>query len=126
MNCFNHRERVALALCKSCAKALCEECLADGGNGVACHGACEERVRVMNRIVDHHGTVLSTANTQMRAQGATVFALGLGLLGLAVYGWVAPVPIFFWMGLIAGTIFIAFGARLLRQKSRYPVAEERG
>ena len=85
---------------------------------MACReGDCEEQVRTMNRIVEAHGAVLNRANAHVRAQGAMVLALSLGFLGLAAYGFLAPVWLFFWLGLIPGAIFAVFGVVLLARKA---------
>ena len=47
MNCFNHRDKPAIGLCKSCGKALCEDCLTEVPNGLACKGSCEDRVNMI-------------------------------------------------------------------------------
>lgn len=123
MNCFRHRAVVAIAVCKACTRALCDACLVEHPDGITCGGRCEERMKIETRIVEHHGAVLARANTHLRVQGATVLALGLALLGLAAYGWIAPVMLFFWVGLVPGVIFLFFGTVLVAR--RYPQDEER-
>ena len=51
MNCFNHNDRQAIGLCKSCNKALCTDCCVDLGIGLACHGKCEEQVRSVDAVI---------------------------------------------------------------------------
>jgi hypothetical protein len=43
MNCFRHQDSSAVGLCKTCFKAVCPECAADVGNGLACKNSCEEK-----------------------------------------------------------------------------------
>ena len=77
MNCFNHPSEPAVGLCKSCCKALCRGCVTELENGLACRGtSCEERVRLINRIIDNNKKVLSVANTQNRI--AVTMTLGMG------------------------------------------------
>ena len=54
MKCYNHAEIDAVAICKSCSKALCTECCVDVGNGIACKGTCEERTADLNVLIDHN------------------------------------------------------------------------
>jgi hypothetical protein len=56
MKCFNHHADDAVAICKNCNKALCQVCVADVGNGVACVGQCEEEVRALNELIRRNRT----------------------------------------------------------------------
>ena len=47
MKCFNHNDKDAIAVCRSCGKGLCSECLVDTGNGIACKGKCEKTVKLI-------------------------------------------------------------------------------
>jgi hypothetical protein len=80
MNCFNHRDRPAIGLCKACAKALCAECLTELKNGLACKGSCEERVNLINRILDSNSQVLSAANRQIHHGGVHLLIAGVGFI----------------------------------------------
>ena len=48
MKCYNHRESDAVAICKSCQRALCMDCSVDVTNGIACKDKCEEEVIAIN------------------------------------------------------------------------------
>jgi hypothetical protein len=52
MNCFRHQNSSAVGLCKTCFKAVCSECAADVGNGLACKNSCEEKVLQLNAMSD--------------------------------------------------------------------------
>ena len=56
MKCFNHGGSDAVAICKNCNKALCRSCAVDVGNGVACTGACEQEVRMLNELIRRNQT----------------------------------------------------------------------
>ena len=56
MKCFNHQGVDAVAICKNCNKALCHNCAADVGNGVACIGPCEEEVKALNELIRRNRT----------------------------------------------------------------------
>ena len=51
MNCFEHKETVAVGICKACNKAVCAACAIDTGNGLACCALCETEVMHINQIV---------------------------------------------------------------------------
>jgi hypothetical protein len=44
MKCFTHRDTDAVAVCKQCGKAVCENCMVVGATGISCRGACAEQV----------------------------------------------------------------------------------
>lgn len=54
MKCFNHVDVDAVAICRSCGKAICPDCYVDVGNGIACKGPCEERTTGLNLLIDHN------------------------------------------------------------------------
>jgi hypothetical protein len=51
MNCFEHKENIAMGICKACNKAVCGICVIDTGNGLACSAQCETEVVHMNQII---------------------------------------------------------------------------
>ncbi len=59
MNCFNHKDKPAIGICKSCQKAVCSECAIDTGRGVACCTECEIEVDVINQILDKSKLIYS-------------------------------------------------------------------
>ena len=66
MNCFNHSDHAAVGICKSCGKALCRDRMTEMPHGLACKGACEPRVQLMNRIIDNNARILSVARAQTK------------------------------------------------------------
>jgi hypothetical protein len=48
MKCFYHPGIDAVGVCKNCNKGLCADSAVDVGDGLACVGACEQRVRDLN------------------------------------------------------------------------------
>ncbi|MES2800703.1 MAG: hypothetical protein V4638_11850 [Bacteroidota bacterium] len=52
MNCYNHHDQSAIGICKSCHKGICEDCLTDVGNGIACSASCVEDVKALNALVN--------------------------------------------------------------------------
>jgi hypothetical protein len=124
MNCFNHADKPAIGFCKSCCKGLCADCAATLPNGLACRNACEDRVTLINQIIDNNQKVITAANVQVRSSG--LFILLLGAM-LCVFGFL---PLFMsgntgtlFLGII-GLFFAAYGViRLLKKSQYYPTAK---
>lgn len=51
MKCYYHQSIEAIAICKSCSRALCKDCAADVPPGTACVNRCEEDVATLNMII---------------------------------------------------------------------------
>ena len=41
MRCFVHRDAEAVGVCRTCGRALCPGCAAEGRGGLSCRGRCE-------------------------------------------------------------------------------------
>lgn len=124
MNCFNHPDRPAVGFCKSCCKGLCAECATALPNGLACRNACEDRVTLINQIIDNNQKVISAANVQVRSSGLFILLLGLafalfGFLPLLISGNTGTL----FMGVL-GLFFAAYGViRLLKKSQYYPTVK---
>lgn len=127
MNCFHHPDRPAVGICKSCGRGLCPACAAAMPDGLACRGACEGRVRLLNRIVDSNERVLSAANAQVKSSGLFILLMGVvfclfGFLPLALHGSTSTL----FIGIL-GVCFALYGAlRLLRRSQYYPTSDRGG
>ncbi len=123
VNCFNHPDRAALGLCKSCGKGLCRDCLAELQDGLACKGRCEPRVALINRIIDSNKQVLAVARSNMRGVVILLFVMGgvfllLGLGSLVAGHWVtAAFP------LVIGLVFCLLAGSRLRPKAQFPTID---
>jgi hypothetical protein len=126
MNCFNHADRSAVGICKSCGKGLCRDCAIDLQDGLACKGRCESRVRVMNQIADNNARVLSVTRLQARAGDLMRIVLGAVLILLAIWGQARydDLLIVALFGL-PGVIFVIFAFRGLSRRAQYPRVEDR-
>ncbi|MBM4149287.1 MAG: hypothetical protein FJ224_09605 [Lentisphaerae bacterium] len=124
MNCFNHPDKPAIGFCKSCCKGLCADCAATLPNGLACRNACEDRVTLINQIIDNNQKVISAANVQVRSSGLFILLLGavfclFGFLPLFMSGNTGTL----FLGII-GLFFAAYGViRLLKKSQYYPTAK---
>jgi hypothetical protein len=120
MNCFNHRDKPAIGLCKACAKALCEECVVELTNGLACKNSCEDRVNMINRMLDSNSQVMGAARHQTRSSGVMTLILGLSFLVFAIFAYFETggfLPYF--LGVL-GVAFLITGIFRLSKKQQYP------
>lgn len=85
MNCFAHQTAPAVGICRGCGKGLCAACAIDTGAGLACPGACEDRVLLLNRIVDSNAAMVRAADRQTWSSGMLGVVMGVLFLGLAVW-----------------------------------------
>ncbi len=51
MKCFTHRNADAVAVCRSCGRALCPDCIAEVGLACACKNRCETDVARFHAMV---------------------------------------------------------------------------
>jgi len=119
MNCFNHPDKSAVGICKSCCKGLCADCLTALPDGLACRNACESRVALINQIIDNNQKVISAANVQVRSSGLFILLLGLmfclfGFLPLLISGNTGTL----FLGII-GLFFATYGIIRMTKKSQY-------
>lgn len=123
MNCFNHPDKSAVGFCKSCCKGLCPDCAAEVENGLACRNACEDRVSLINRIIDHNEKIIGSANAQMRS--SALLALIFGVL-ICAYGFLTlrtEEDAFNWFLVAMGLVFVIYGVLRLSKKRLYPTAK---
>jgi len=120
MNCFNHREKPALGVCRSCGKGLCEECLQEVTNGLACKGKCEERVALINKSIDAYPQTLDAGRKALKRSARFALALGLIFLLLSLFELLcANFFLFAFLG-VTGIVFAVFGTIATRRKNQYP------
>ncbi len=119
MKCFNHHTDDAVAICKSCGKALCPKCAVELPNGVACKNSCEDRVTMLNQMIDNNNKVIATTNTNLKS--SAILSIVLGALFISMGSLFYRTDVYF--SAIIVTIGIAFlinGIRRNRQKSLFP------
>lgn len=84
MKCFKHEGADAVAICKSCNKALCHACAVDVGNGIACAGACEGEVRILNELIRRNRTSAQRTTYAYRRNAIVCVLLALIFVYLSV------------------------------------------
>jgi len=128
MNCFYHPTVVAVGICKSCGKGLCQECAVDLGKGLACKGHCEEDVKAVMQLIDrsiqrspYHEKVLDTARGNRYLGPLFPLVAGALFLGFASYDCFQSgfESVDFLTGGL-GLCFLILGLITLRNAARFP------
>lgn len=82
MICFQHRENQSIGICKSCGKAICQDCLIEFPKGLACSAECEkdgkELVEMNERGKKIYG--IGVYQTNKLASGVLVWLLLSGVM----------------------------------------------
>ena len=124
MNCFNHRDKPAIGLCKSCLKGLCEDCVAEVTNGLACKGTCEARVNMINRTIDSNPQLVGAARRQVRSIAVFTILMGITFAVFAVWAYFdSSVFIACLLGAFAAVLLLS-GILRLSRKQQYPQLDE--
>lgn len=82
MNCYRHQPLGAVGVCKTCFKALCPDCASDIGNGLACKGECEQKVRELNQMWERSAKLYGIGAHKSRIPSTGVLLWGLIALAM--------------------------------------------
>jgi hypothetical protein len=121
VKCFYHHEQDAVGLCKSCNRALCPECAAEAGRGIACKGRCEEHAPKLSDLIDRNIAHQPAADDSIKRvrRNPTVGGLFYILCG-SCFLFFTRKHLELRPLLILGGIFILMGRDLLIQARRTP------
>ena len=81
MQCFYHRERLALGVCTHCQRGLCAECLTLVEDRLACRDRHEEQVRAANQVLKRN-----MVQAKRMGSGYVRNAVFYGLVGVLFTG----------------------------------------
>ena len=84
MRCYYHPDRDAVAICKSCQRALCMECTADVPPGIACRGKCEADVAAVNLVVERSKTSFRKAGAAYYGNAIAMLLVGLMTMAFSI------------------------------------------
>ncbi len=111
MKCYNHPEIDAVALCKSCARGLCHECISEVGTSISCKNRCEADVAAVSELLQRGRTAYQkTSNTYLRS-GIFILLLGAVFLLIGIVSSVNSQPNYFLI--ITGALFVCWGISCL-------------
>ena len=86
MNCYQHPEQAAVAVCRNCGKATCAACCDDTGNGIACCSACHEALLETDRLTERLKQSFGIGRKPPLPATIPTYALfGVILLGVGVF-----------------------------------------
>jgi hypothetical protein len=111
MKCYTHRSSDAIAVCRSCGRALCPDCVAEVGLSCACKNRCESDVARFNEMITRGrpGPANMPNPASLVSYDRVIFlmAMGLGLFGLGLYNFGAHHTNWFFVAM--GLAFFIFG-----------------
>ncbi|NOX70630.1 MAG: hypothetical protein GXP15_15675 [Gammaproteobacteria bacterium] len=86
MQCYQHHEKHAVAVCRHCGKATCPDCCNDTGAGIACSSDCARELQENHQLQQRLKQSLGVGtNPPMPASVPTYFFFGLILLTTGIY-----------------------------------------
>ncbi len=108
MICYNHKNKQAVAICKNCFKAICEQCAIPDDNGFACSEKCHQEIISYNMMMEKSKAVYGLKPGRIPVNTILPLILGipfviLGAISLIGREYIGCLP------LSAGLVFIAYG-----------------
>src|SRR5258708_26596029 len=116
MKCFYHPQLDAVAVCKNCGRGVCQEDAADVGNGIACKGRCEDRLRASNLLADRNLAISQRAPTSYSMSFIMWVIVGILFIGIGSSFNSSPLIALISVG--GGLFFIGIGAYVYFLRSK--------
>jgi hypothetical protein len=105
MQCFNHPEKSAIGICKSCQRGLCSDCATDLEHGLACKNHHEKQVEELNSLISRNTKINKVAPKARYALPFLYLFMGLVFAGFGYFEGDGITG----SGFILGCGFIVFG-----------------
>lgn len=115
MNCFNHNELSAVGICKHCNKGICQNCLSDTRDGIACKGHCTEEVMAINKLIEHNKKVVKGTSRNFTSSGILFIVMGSIFILTTILLYRKFDPFLSAMGVL----FLAYGIYILLKGRSY-------
>lgn len=120
MKCYNHPDVEAVAICRSCGRAICRDCVSEVGLSCSCKGRCEQVVATMNELVERGRTAYQKTSTLQLRNGIFVILLGLVFVSLAVIRFASgDASVWTFFLLACGVLFAGMGIASLISAKRF-------
>lgn len=121
MICFNHADRAAVGICKSCQRGLCHECAFDLGKGLACKARCEGDVQQLIDLIEQNARYRNTSDFVMAGvrRNRIVASSFYILMGAAFIAWGLSRPFMRFVAVL-GTLFVVYGLYFLTRLPKTP------
>jgi len=105
MKCFNHPDTDAVGICKNCNKGLCQDCLTEVENGIACTATCIYEVKQLNSLINRNKDSYNTASGAHQRNAYIYLSIGLvfivwGYLMDGFFGFLTIMGAIFFIGAI--------------------------
>lgn len=84
MKCYYHHSSEAIAICKSCHRALCESCAADVHPGTACINRCEKDVEELNAIIERNKSAYQKTGKAYKRNSIALFLSGIVFMTIGI------------------------------------------
>ena len=120
MKCFNHLDVNAVGLCKSCGRSLCADCYAEVGDSLSCKGKCEEKVRILNSMIEKNSQILSTSNQAMKSAARFSLIMGILFMGFGIWQLSTGADFLSYFLLALGGGFFVNGILRSRKSAQFP------
>lgn len=78
MNCYYHPNQPAVGICKYCQRGLCNDCIAEENDILACKDRHEEQVRAIDLVAKH--ALLQAGRVSSVYRRNAIFYLLVGVL----------------------------------------------
>ncbi len=115
MHCFNHPDKPAIGICKSCSKGLCPDCATDLDYGLACKNKHEESVKNINLIISKNARIFRTARKSTLIGPAFLLFMGMVFLGSGLFAteWIQWIPVLLGSGFTVFSFVTFFNGRAM-------------
>lgn len=107
MKCFLHHNSDAVAVCRSCGRALCPDCVAEVGLACACKNRCEADVQRFNEMIARGRPGPNPSSLVGYDRVIFMMVFGVAFIGFGLYSARNHGPGWFFAAL--GVAFLTFG-----------------
>ena len=130
MKCFTHRSSDAIAICRSCGRALCPDCIAEVGLSCACKNRCEADVAKFNEMLTRGrpgpANPINPANLVSYDRVIFLMVMGLVLIGFGVYNFGNHGLNWFFIALGVGMLIFGISQFNMTRKFRETFRDKKG
>jgi hypothetical protein len=96
MNCFNHPDITAVAICKCCGRGVCSSCAGSGQEAITCSDCCEEEAARNVKLVSSASSAMNITATMMRSIAILFMVLAAITIGLPFLSYFNGTQLIFW------------------------------
>jgi hypothetical protein len=108
MICFNHHDQQAVAICKNCHKAVCEECAISDEGGIACSIKCQKENLQYHQMMEKSKLVYGLQSGRIPVATLLLLLAGFPIVILGIYELIIG-QLFGIFTIAMGAIFVSIG-----------------